>query len=74
MPAENAARVIAVLDGSDKGGARSAVLLNAAAAIYVSGDRGRALRDGLRAAAVAIDSRRRRSAPLTALREASVGG
>ena len=71
-PAENAARVIAVLDGSDRGGARSAVLLNAAAAIYVSGIAD-SFAEGLRAAALAIDSGKALRA-LTALREASVGG
>ncbi|HEV7706518.1 MAG TPA: anthranilate phosphoribosyltransferase, partial [Gemmatimonadaceae bacterium] len=71
-PAENAARVIAVLEGSDKSGARSAVLLNAAAAIYVSGIAG-SFSDGLAAAALAIDSGKALRA-LTALREASVGG
>ncbi|MEO8880650.1 MAG: anthranilate phosphoribosyltransferase [Gemmatimonadaceae bacterium] len=74
-PAENAARVIAVLDGSDKGGARSAVLMNAAAAIYVSnsGDGDASFADGLRAAADSIDSGAALRA-LTALREASVAG
>ena len=74
--AENAARVLAVLDGSDRGGARSAVLLNAAAAIYVSGGvRGGAVTfaEGVRVAAASIDSGRAMRA-LTALREASVGG
>lgn len=83
-PAENAARVTAVLDGTDRGGARSAVLLNAAAAIYVGdasaggssavGQGGAAtFADGLRAAAESIDSGAAQRA-LTALREASVGG
>jgi anthranilate phosphoribosyltransferase len=88
-PMENAARVVAVLDGSDTRGGRSAVLLNAAAAIYVSGavggpahatetggaSTGEALTfaDGVRAAAASIDSGRALRA-LTALREASVGG
>ena len=77
-PEVNAARVIAVLDGSDRRGGRSAVLLNAAAAIYVSGadgDSGAAtsFADGVRAAAASIDSGRAMRA-LTALREASVGG
>jgi anthranilate phosphoribosyltransferase len=71
-PAENAARVIAVLDGSDRSGARSAVLLNAAAAVYVSGIAD-SFAEGLRAAALSIDSGKALGA-LTALREASVGG
>jgi len=71
-PAENAARVTAVLDGSDRSGARSAVLLNAAAAVYVSGIAD-SFSEGLRAAALAIDSGKALGA-LTALREASVGG
>jgi anthranilate phosphoribosyltransferase len=71
-PAANAARVTAVLDGSDTGGARSAVLLNAAAAIYVSGET-TSFADGIAAAARSIDSGSALGA-LTALREASVGG
>jgi anthranilate phosphoribosyltransferase len=70
-PAENAARVLAVLDGSDRGGARNAVLLNAAAAIYVGGAV-TTYADGVSAAAASIDSGRAMHA-LTALREASVG-
>lgn len=70
-PAENAARVLAVLDGSDRGGARNAVLLNAAAAIYVGGAV-TTYADGVLAAAASIDSGRAMRA-LTALREASVG-
>lgn len=71
-PAVNAARVVAVLDGSDRSGARSAVLLNAAAAVYVGGIAD-SFSEGLRAAALAIDSGKALRA-LTALREASVGG
>lgn len=71
-PAQNAARLTAVLDGSDKGGARSAVVLNAAAAIYVSGV-ARSYGDGVRVAAESIDSGAALRA-LTKLREASVGG
>jgi anthranilate phosphoribosyltransferase len=70
-PAENAARVLGVLDGSDGGGARNAVLLNAAAAIYVGGAV-MTYADGVSAAAASIDSGRAMHA-LTALREASVG-
>lgn len=74
-PATNAARVMAVLDGSDRGGARSAVILNAAAAIFVGGaiDAEGSFADGVRAAAKSIDSGAALRA-LTALREASVGG
>jgi anthranilate phosphoribosyltransferase len=70
-PAENAARLIAVLDGSDRGGARSAVVLNAAAAIYVGGVAA-GFGEGVRAASIAIDSGKALRA-LAALREASVG-
>jgi anthranilate phosphoribosyltransferase len=76
-PAVNAARVIAVLDGSDTRGGRSAVVLNAAAAIYVSGSMSDgaapSFADGVRAAKASIDSGSAMRA-LTALREASVGG
>jgi anthranilate phosphoribosyltransferase len=70
-PAENAARVLAVLDGSDRSGARNAVLLNAAAAIYVGGAV-TTYADGVSAAAESIDSGRALHA-LTALREVSIG-
>jgi anthranilate phosphoribosyltransferase len=70
-PAENAARVTAVLDGSDRSGARSAVLLNAAAAIYVGGA-APTFAKGVAAAATSIDTGAALRA-LTALREASVG-
>jgi len=63
--------VLAVLDGSDRGGARNAVLLNAAAAIYAGGAV-TSYADGVSAAAASIDSGRAMHA-LTALREASVG-
>jgi anthranilate phosphoribosyltransferase len=53
-PEENAAKIRAVLDGAN-GGARSAVLLNAAGAIAASGH-ARNLKEGLAAAAEAIDS------------------
>jgi anthranilate phosphoribosyltransferase len=71
-PEENAARVIAVLDGSDRGGARSAVLLNAAAAIYVGGISS-SFAASVTLAASAIDSGNAMRA-LTALRDASAGG
>lgn len=71
----NAARVMAVLDGSDRGGARSAVILNAAAAIFVgsAGDGAGTFLNGVRAAGASIDSGAALRA-LTALRKASVGG
>lgn len=68
-PAENAERVTAVLDGRDARGARSAVILNAAAAIYVSG-RAITFADAVAAAADAVDTGKGLRA-LVALREAS---
>jgi anthranilate phosphoribosyltransferase len=53
-PQENAAKIRAVFEGSN-GGARSAVLLNAAGAIAASGH-ARNLREGLGAATEAVDS------------------
>ena len=53
-PAENAAKIRAVFEGAN-GGARSAVLLNAAGAIAASGH-ARNLREGLAAATEAVDS------------------
>ena len=53
-PEENAARIRIVFEGSN-GGARSAVLLNAAGAIAASGQ-ARNLREGLGAATEAVDS------------------
>ncbi len=53
-PQENAAKIHAVFEGLN-GGARSAVLLNAAGAIAASGH-ARNLRDGLGAATEAVDS------------------
>jgi len=53
-PTENAAKIRAVFEGSN-GGARSAVLLNAAGAIAASGH-ARNLREGLAAATEAVDS------------------
>jgi anthranilate phosphoribosyltransferase len=58
-----------VLEGRERGGARSAVVLNAAAAIYVSG-RVTSFADGVRAAAAAVDAGKGLLA-LTALRDAS---
>jgi anthranilate phosphoribosyltransferase len=68
-PQENAARLMDVLEGRERGGARSAVVLNAAAAIYVSG-RVTSFADGVRAAAAAVDAGKGLLA-LTALRDAS---
>ena len=56
-PEENAALVRAVLAGSERGAPRSAVLVNAAAAIAVGG-RAATLAEGVRTAAAAIDSGR----------------
>jgi len=53
-PEENAAKIRAVFEGLN-GGARSAVLLNAAGAIAASGH-ARNLREGLGAATEAVDS------------------
>lgn len=52
---ENARILRAVLDGSDRGAARSVVLLNAGATIYVGG-KAESMRDGIRLAERAIDS------------------
>jgi anthranilate phosphoribosyltransferase len=68
-PMENAERVVAVLDGRDTRGARSAVILNAAAAIYVSG-LATTFADGITKAASSVDSGKGMRA-LAALREAS---
>jgi anthranilate phosphoribosyltransferase len=68
-PAENAARILAVLEGRERGGARSVVLLNAAAALRVAGvveD----LREGVVRAAEAVDAGAAREA-LERLRRAS---
>lgn len=54
-PARNAAVVRAVLDGSERGAPRSAVLVNAAAA-FVAAGRADTLRDGVEQAREAIDS------------------
>lgn len=54
-PEENAGTILGVLEGRDRGAARSAVLLNAAAAIYVA-DLADDLTQGVTAAAAAIDS------------------
>ena len=54
-PAQNAAVVRAVLAGQERGAARTAVLINAAAAFYVAG-RAASLAEGVTAAADSIDS------------------
>ncbi len=54
-PAENAKLTRAVLDGRDKGGKRTAVLMNAGAAIYVGGA-AETFDDGVKKAAELIDS------------------
>ena len=68
-PVENAERVIAVLEGVDRRGARSAVVLNAAAAIYVGGS-STTFAQGIEVATDALDSGNGMRA-LAALREAS---
>jgi anthranilate phosphoribosyltransferase len=54
-PAENAARIEAVLDGTSRGGAREALRLNAAAALYVAG-RGWSFAESLARATEALDA------------------
>ena len=54
-PADNAALVLRVLEGKEGGGPRSAVVMNAGAAIYVSGRSG-SLRDAVGEAAEALGS------------------
>lgn len=54
-PVENAAIIRSVLEGRSVGGARSFVLLNAAAALYVAG-RARDLSEGVRLAVESVDS------------------
>ena len=53
-PEENARIIEGVLSGTDRGGARSAVLLNAGAAIRVAG-RAESLADGVQKAAQSVD-------------------
>ena len=55
MPAENAVILRSVLDGSNRGGARASVLLNAGATIYVAGG-APTLLEGIRRAEESIDS------------------
>jgi anthranilate phosphoribosyltransferase len=54
-PAENAARIRAIFDGAENGGARSAILLNAAGAI-AAGGHAADLQEGLGYAREALDS------------------
>jgi len=70
-PAANAERVRAVLEGRETHGSRSAVVLNAAAAVYVSG-RASTYAEAIAVAADAVDSGKGMRA-LAALREASTG-
>jgi anthranilate phosphoribosyltransferase len=58
-PAENAATIRGVLEGTNRGAARDALLLNAAAALYVSG-RGWAFEESVARAEEALDSGRAR--------------
>jgi anthranilate phosphoribosyltransferase len=59
-PADNARIIVTILDGKGPLGARAATLLNAAAAIYVSG-KVESFEEGVRAAKQSIDSGRARS-------------
>jgi anthranilate phosphoribosyltransferase len=68
-PAENARIILTLLDGKGPAGARAATLLNAAAAIYVSG-RVKTFADGIAAARKSIDSGQAKSV-LDRLRQAS---
>ncbi len=68
-PADNAARILAVLTGEDRAVARSAVLLNAGAALYVAG-MSETLSDGVAEAGNAVDDGRA-MAKLEALRTAT---
>jgi anthranilate phosphoribosyltransferase len=68
-PAENARIIVALLDGKGPSGAQAATLLNAAAAIYVSG-RVKSFADGIGAARKSIDSGQAKSV-LDRLRRAS---
>jgi anthranilate phosphoribosyltransferase len=69
-PADNARVILAILDGKGTSGARAATILNAAAAIYVSG-RVETYADGVAAAKKSIDSGEAKSV-LERLRRASV--
>jgi anthranilate phosphoribosyltransferase len=69
-PADNARIILAILDGKGTSGARAATILNAAAAIYVSG-RVKTYADGVASAKKSIDSGEAK-AVLERLRRASV--
>ena len=69
-PADNARIILAILDGKGTSGARAATILNAAAAIYVSG-RVKTYDEGVAAAKKSIDSGEAK-AVLDRLRRASV--
>ncbi len=69
-PADNARTILMILDGKGPSGARAATILNAAAAIYVSG-RVKSYADGVAAAQKSIDSGQAK-AVLARLRRASV--
>ena len=68
-PAEHARIIMMILDGKGPPGARAATLLNAAAAIYVSGTV-KSYADGVAAAKTSIDSGQAKSV-LDRLRRAS---
>ncbi|MDQ6690249.1 MAG: anthranilate phosphoribosyltransferase [Gemmatimonadota bacterium] len=68
-PADNARIILSLLDGRGSAGARAATILNAGAAIYVSG-RVKSYPDGLAAAKKSIDSGKAKSV-LERLRHAS---
>jgi anthranilate phosphoribosyltransferase len=68
-PADNARIIVTILDGKGPLGARAATLLNAAAAIYVSG-RVKSFADGVAAAKKSIESGQAK-AVLDRLRRAS---
>jgi anthranilate phosphoribosyltransferase len=59
-PAENARIIVEILDGRGPAGARAAIILNAAAAIYVSG-RVRSYAEGVEGATSSVDSGRAKS-------------
>ena len=68
-PEENAEIILHVLKGEERGGARTAVLMNAGAALYVAGI-SHTLEEGISACAPAIDDGRALDA-LEGLRQAS---
>jgi anthranilate phosphoribosyltransferase len=69
-PEDNAKIIRSVLEGGHRGGARTAVLMNAGAALYVA-DIAETIEDGIAAAAAAIDDGSALDA-LQGLREATV--